>query len=327
MWGAIAESVKQASTKKSIYSMKKLAFAEAGDDTTVSVNNGVNGVYPKPQSVSLDSLEVVANHLESLETDLEMDREVVGDEDFLPDAYFGSYPAESPAASRGFEVVIGPDDRVKITPTTSFPWRAICALRITARNGRKFIGTGWLISPRTVITAGHCVYLHNEGGWASSIEVIPALDGASRPYGSASSSNLRSVSGWTSGGPNADFDYGAIILPQNFRPGVQTGVFELANLNDAQLLNTTLNLSGYPGDKGGSTQWFDKKRTKSVSPRRIVYEIDTMGGQSGSPVWYLANGRRFAVGVHTNGSASGNSATRINASVLTNLQNWKALGA
>ena len=41
------------------------------------------------------------------------------------------------------EVVIGPDDRIRITGTTSYPWRAICSLRITAgtiRNGLVPVG-------------------------------------------------------------------------------------------------------------------------------------------------------------------------------------------
>jgi len=96
--------------------------------------------------------------------------------------------------------------------------------------------------------------------------------------------------------------------------------------DDNFLKNATLNLSGYPGDKGGNQQWFMARKTKSVSSRRIVYDIDTMGGQSGSPVWYLTNGQRYAVGVHTNGVSSGNSATRIVTPVFNNLIAWKNLG-
>ena len=66
------------------------------------------------------------------------------------------------------------------------------------------------------MTAGHCVYSHSHGGWAQSIEVIPGMNGAVRPYGSAVSTSFRSVTGWT-GSPsgNPEFDYGAIILPDD----------------------------------------------------------------------------------------------------------------
>jgi glutamyl endopeptidase len=238
------------------------------------------------------------------------------------DAIHGSYDLPE---SEVQEVIIGTDDRIRVHSTGSYPWRAICALRMTAANGRRFIGTGWMISPRTVITAGHCVFMHNEGGWARTVEVIPGLNDASRPYGSCSSSQLRSVTGWTQS-RDRRFDYGAIILPANCRLGEQTGWFGFANRNDAFLQTAKLNLSGYPGDKGGSQQWFMAERTKFLTDRIITYEIDTMGGQSGSPVWVLQNNVRYAVGIHTNGHFTGNSATRIQSNVFERLEAWRQLG-
>lgn len=249
--------------------------------------------------------------------------EAQDDQTLLPDALLGSY--ELGELARSAEVIIGTDDRVRVQATTVYPWRAICALRITAANGTRYIGTGWLISPRTVITAGHCVFMHNEGGWARSIEVIPGMNDAARPYGSASSGTLRSVTGWTQS-RNREYDYGAILLPANARLGDRTGWFGLAVRNDAFLRAASLNLSGYPGDKGGSQQWFMAQRAKSLSSRVITYDIDTMGGQSGSPVWVLQNGQRYGVGVHTNGASSGNSATRIDTNVYNRMIGWKNEG-
>jgi V8-like Glu-specific endopeptidase len=224
------------------------------------------------------------------------------------------------------EVIIGVDNRVRISPTTTYPWRAVCALKITAQNGSKWIGTGWLISPRTVITAGHCVYMHDEGGWAKSIEVIPGLNDASRPYSAGSSSYLKSVTGWTQS-KNRENDYGAIILPNSFRPGDVTGYFGYSVKDDSYLLSSVLNLSGYPGDKAnGNQQWFMALKPKSVSARVITYDIDTMGGQSGAPVWIKVGDARYCVGIHTNGQDAGNSATRIVTAVFNNLKAWKDLG-
>jgi V8-like Glu-specific endopeptidase len=248
-----------------------------------------------------------------------------GAAEFAPlDAIYGSYPELLDQVIT--EVVIGPDNRVRVQNTAVYPWRAICALRIQAANGARFIGTGWLISPRTVITAGHCVFMHDAGGWVRSIEVIPGLNDSSRPFGSHVGTMLKSVTGWTQS-KNRDYDYAAIILPPGNRPGAQTGTFGFAVRDDAFLRSAALNLSGYPGDKGGSQQWFHAQKAKSLSSRVITYDIDTAGGQSGAPVWVLQNGQRNAVGVHTNGHSSGNSATRIVTPVFNNMMNWKNQGA
>jgi V8-like Glu-specific endopeptidase len=246
-----------------------------------------------------------------------------GEGTFSRDAFFASYPELFEKSMS--EVIIGTDDRVRISPTTSFPWRAICSLRITAKNGSIVYGTGWLVAPRTVITAGHCVYLHALGGWPKSIEVIPGLNESQRPFGSYVGTSFRSVTGWVND-KKREYDYGCIILPRASRPGDKTGVFGFAVKDNAYLLNAYLNLSGYPGDKGLNQQWFMARRAKSVAPRVIYYEIDTMGGQSGSPVWVKVGNARYAVGIHTNGLITGNSATRIVQPVFNNIQAWKNLG-
>jgi V8-like Glu-specific endopeptidase len=250
-----------------------------------------------------------------------------GNEAQLLDAFYASYKELIPEALKQIqqEVIIGPDNRVRINPTTGYPWRAVCALKITAQNGSRWIGTGWLVSARTVITAGHCVYMHDQGGWAKSIEVIPAMNDGLRPYGAGSSSYLKSVTGWTQG-KNRENDYGAIILPTNYRPGATTGTFGFSVKDDPYLMSSVLNLSGYPGDKGGNQQWFMALKPKAASSRVITYDIDTMGGQSGAPVWVKVGEARSAVGIHTNGHISGNSATRIVTAVFNNLLAWKNLG-
>ena len=226
------------------------------------------------------------------------------------------------------EVVIGSDQRKRIQNTTAFPWRTICSLKITAADDSQWIGTGWLVGPRTVITAGHCVFIRSRGGWVKSVEVIPGRDGSTRPYGECVSRSFRSVTGWTRR-RRRSHDYGAIILPRDCRYGDQLGWFGYGSYSSGTLKNLMVNLSGYPGDKQPTgTQWFDARKIKKVNARSLVYNIDTAGGQSGAPVWWLKdNGQRYAVGIHTNGHSSGNSATRIVKPVFDNIKHWKAEGA
>ncbi len=224
------------------------------------------------------------------------------------------------------ETVHGPDDRVQINNTSVYPWRVHSSLLITAADNSQWIGTGWFIGPHTLITAGHVVCIKNSGvpgrdGWVKSISVMPGRNGNSLPYGSVTSNTFRSVNGWINDG-NENFDYGAIILPTNL--GNSTGWFGFGVYSDSDLLATTANISGYPGDKPGGTQWYDSHKVANVNDRKVYYDIDTYGGQSGSAAYRIINGNRYAIAIHAYGGASTNSGTRIVTPVYNNLVAWKA---
>lgn len=218
------------------------------------------------------------------------------------------------------ETQCGRDDRVRISPATGLPWRMICQLIIRRADGGGSRCTGWFIGPRTVMTAGHCVYSHSAGGWARSIEVVPGMDASNRPYGSLVGRSFRSVRGWTRN-PDPNYDYGAIILP-NGSLGSRVGWFGFAALSDSSLRNLLLNSSGYSGDKPIGTQWYNAGRITRVTNRRLFYMLDTASGNSGGPTWRFRNGVRHAVGIHAYGGCP-NKSTRINSDVFRNMQNWK----
>ncbi len=224
------------------------------------------------------------------------------------------------------ETVHGPDNRVKINNTSVYPWRVHASLLITAADNSQWIGTGWFIGPHTLITAGHVVYIKNSGvpgrdGWVKRIQVMPGRNGSTLPYGSVTSTSFRSVTGWTSSG-DQNYDYGAILLPNNL--GNTVGWFGFGVYSDADLKASVANISGYPGDKPSGTQWYDARRVDSVGPRKVYYDIDTFGGQSGSAAYRIINGGRYGVAVHAYGGATTNSGTRITSPVFNNMVAWKA---
>jgi V8-like Glu-specific endopeptidase len=233
-----------------------------------------------------------------------------------------------------FESVIGRDDRVRILDTDLAPWRMICALRMRRPDGREVYGTGWFIGPKTVVTAGHCVFSNQFfGGWASSIEVIPGMNGSgidARPYGSLTSTRFSSVDRWTAS-EDPDFDIGCIHLDQP--KGSEVGWFALAALPASELESYLINVSGYPLDRGeGAEQWHNRNRVLGVTERRLFYEVDTKGGQSGAPVWiHETDGAPpLAVAIHAYGigatpsnlGLTANSAPRIIPEVLERLTEW-----
>lgn len=224
------------------------------------------------------------------------------------------------------ETVHGPDNRVKINNTAVYPWRVHASLLITAADNSQWIGTGWFIGPHTLMTAGHVVYIKNSGvagrdGWVRRIQVMPGRNGSALPYGSVTSTSFRSVTGWTTSG-DQHYDYGAIIIPREL--GNTVGWFGFGVYSDATLEGAVVNISGYPGDKPSGTQWYDARRVDSVGPRKVFYDIDTFGGQSGSAVYRIIDGGRYGVAIHAYGGATTNSGTRIVQPVFNNMVAWKA---
>jgi V8-like Glu-specific endopeptidase len=218
--------------------------------------------------------------------------------------------------------VIGADDRVRISPTTSFPWRAMTKLRMTFPNGLQYVCSGALVAAKYTLTAGHCVYSHNDGGWARTIEVIPGLDGTYKPYGSAYASYMRTYQGWTQ---NRDSNYDFALITLDRTIGNSTGWFGYASYSTVN--GVTANLGGYPGDRdSGLRLYYHYGAINSSTADRVYYTIDTAGGQSGSGVYRIVNGSRYIFAVHTTGYTTYNGGTRITNQRFYDLQSWIASG-
>lgn len=224
------------------------------------------------------------------------------------------------------ESVLNDDRRFRIYPQESgYPYRAVGQLTFT-QGGSNYTCTGWLISPDTVATAGHCVHEGPGGTWSTNVRFYPGRNGSSIPYGSCTAKRLNSVSGWTSSG-SQEYDYGAVKL--NCTVGNTTGWLGRWWTTASQV-NLPIAIVGYPGDKPSSTQWGGAGRVEASETRKTRYFVDTAGGQSGAPV-IQADGTGpggcqgdCGIAIHAYGADSGgrNSATRITQAANTNFQNW-----
>jgi glutamyl endopeptidase len=243
----------------------------------------------------------------------------------IPEADLNVPPLESGSP----ESIIGADGRARQNPTTAFPNRAIAYLVVSFPNGTGSC-TGWFIGPRTVITAGHCVFDTATHQWATSIKVYPGRNGTVAPYGFTTSHHLWSVTGWTSSHSTA-YDYGAIQTDS--AKGNTVGWFGY-RWQSSNSFPGTFTVKGYPGDKPAGQQWYMNGPITNVNTYRFWYRIDTFGGQSGSPFyqWWTGSGCKsncyYGVGIHTYGTSVspyyGNSATRIRQAVFNNFVSWKA---
>ena len=230
----------------------------------------------------------------------------------------------------------GRDDRRRVSGSDLHlnPFNAICHLRFVTKSGGAFVGTGWLIAPRTVITAGHCVFCKPHGGWVRSMTISTQRNGgpSTARESQTVTRGFKTTEVYTRlrhGDPREpEYDYGAIILPRAFQ---RAGHFGYAVYAPDKLRNETFNVVGYPGEKSG-TMWGHFQRGLSVSSRLLTYQIDTTKGQSGAPLFDIVpgpngSGKRYvSVGIHNAGNDRENFATRVNRDVFTLLDKWRGMG-
>lgn len=111
------------------------------------------------------------------------------------------------------------------------------------------------------------------------------------------------------------------------------GWFAIDALGDGELARRKVNVSGYPGKPGfGKEQWFHSNGVLHTTQRRIFYDVDTSGGQSGAPVWIYPDDSDtplvvaiYAYGVGgtpANLQIEANSAPRVTTDVLALIKGW-----
>lgn len=225
--------------------------------------------------------------------------------------------------------VIGEDNRSPVMDTSAFPARAIVQIlfEVPGHAGTNLC-SGAMISPDTVLTAGHCVHSGTaDGSWYRNFTVYPGRNTVLKPFGACKGVQTFALRGWTGASTNDEaryFDMGAIKL--DCAVGDATGWFGLRALGDEELAAPT-RVQGYAGDKPPTgRQWFSTDQVRVIETLKVFYQNDTAGGTSGAPVFEEGDFRVFCV--HTNGLhgappwRDNNACTRLTPDRIATIAGW-----
>lgn len=239
--------------------------------------------------VSKDT-ETGIESIQQYDTSLTTNALKLGISEISTPAYAGSDPSMPEMTTQS---IIGKDDRVRISnPSSQHPYRAICRIvtywdknkdgKIDSTVG---VATGFLEGPSAVVSNGHVIYDANLKMWCKYAEVTFAQDGSgSAPYGTIRSTTIHTSSAWINSGDfNQDWSVIEIASPIGNRTGWFGKMWTSGTLN-----NTSVNLTGYPGDKP-QTMWRSPGKIVNTHSAWVDFDCDMVSGSSGSPIYNSSN--------------------------------------
>ena len=202
------------------------------------------------------------------------------------------------------------DNRIAIENSISltYPYNTIGVLLIDF--GSDFIrGSGFLVSPYTVLTNAHNLYSSNMGGWHQNARFSPGQCETTWPESFRPFSSLQAVKAevnqtflrYESYDDRENlirYDYAALFFEQPFE-GLNTYM-----PLQFDYIPSEVSVVGYPGyvrSKPSQGQWLAEGKILSHDSHCLFYDALTSGGSSGSPVFEYNNaaGTYRVVAIHS----------------------------
>lgn len=216
------------------------------------------------------------------------------------------------------EVIIGRNDLVKVKNTLQYPYSTSAYVEATFKNTDSVEisrGSASFIKDNVLLTAAHVVYDRESKTEATEVKIMPAATPDSNPFGEIKVKEVRYLKEFRNTDPDEPTTYDLAVLILEEPIGAQLGTLGLPN-NLGDLGGTGATITGYPAVNSDKQMYTDSKDIVKDTGDFLMYQIDTLGGASGSAVYDFNN---RVVGVHTNGSKSEqmNYAVKLNEKALS----------
>jgi V8-like Glu-specific endopeptidase len=204
------------------------------------------------------------------------------------------------------KVIIDQEDRV-VANVKKFPFSAIGKVRI-AKNGKKFVCTGFLVAPKIVLTNAHCLMSEENSVGPTKVSFYPGYKRGSRvPNGKFLVNKVIISDKYISKVKGVDFAF--LVLSRS--AGNTFGWFGLTPFSRISTsLKNDLYVSGY-GSNFIETPFKTHFQTVNQTPCKVIKKLrnnkallhtcDTGQGNSGAPLFYLKNNKAYAVGINYGG--------------------------
>ena len=226
-----------------------------------------------------------------------------------------------------------PSNRAQVTESNA-PSSYTCYMVMRRGWFSKKLGTGMLIHPRVVLTAGHntAFYMFSK----SFPFVISSVRNVNMYFGSKSKEDyiikesVRLKKGktkffnngyWIAG--SVDRDFSIIILPDNSVYDAVGGHYVLKPITSESDIKGNINLTGSPGDKPVFETWTEDTENFKIDGAKLSYDLFTAVRNSGSPVWFVNENNEYQVaGVHSRKDFGCNASVLINQDTYDKIVEW-----
>lgn len=217
--------------------------------------------------------------------------------------------------------IFGDDDRIQVTDTQFWPYRATAYIKTKYTNPETghvaaiSYGTGFIMGPNLLVTAAHCIYTNLTGYgsvFPTTVEVYAGIDGetaADSSYVYYAEATTISVQKEYYETFDTDYDWAAIELDWSL--GDEVGYYGI--ISNWYESGAEVYSYGYPGDKDDHTMWEAPGNLLRKTDYRYRFDFDVYKGQSGSPIFMThENGNTYVCGIVTYEAANDNGGTRFN---------------